>query len=106
MTAIEPGLVVLGINRTQDASICVLSENEVICAIQKERLTRKKHHWGSLDDFRSVYMERIASLRDPIDLVVECYSSDPQIQHLSDYRNELRDVLTFSSEPRFEVISH
>ena len=54
--------VVLGVNRTQDASICLMHGSEVVCAIQKERLTRQKHHWGKLDDFRKTYLSHLPDL--------------------------------------------
>ena len=38
--------VVLGINRNQDASICLMHGSQLVWAIQKERLTRQKHHRG------------------------------------------------------------
>ena len=98
--------VVLGVNRTQDASICVLSDSSFICSIQKERLTRKKHDWGQLYDFRDYYVERVPALRLPVDLVVECYSSDREIKNLDAYHRELQEVLTFRSEPRLVSISH
>ena len=97
---------VLGVNRTQDASICVLSDASVACSTQKERLTRTKHHWGQLDDFRNWYMGRVPELRRPIDLVVECYSSDPEIARIAEYHDELRDVIDFRGEPRIVCVSH
>ena len=48
------GPVVLGINRTQDASICLMQGSRLLWAIQKERLTRHKHHWGKLGDIREM----------------------------------------------------
>lgn len=35
--------LVLGVNRTQDASICLMRGSQLEWAIQKERLTRQKH---------------------------------------------------------------
>jgi carbamoyltransferase len=98
--------LVLGINRSSDASICVLGSSSFICSIQKERLTREKHHWGKLNDFRDWYMKRIAALNWPIDLVVECFSSDREIENLEQYHQELREVLKFRGEPRIVPVSH
>ena len=71
---------VLGVNRTQDASICLMRGSRVICSIQKERLTRQKHHWGKLNDFRNVYARELPGVDQPIDVLVECYSSDREIE--------------------------
>src|SRR5438067_67118 len=38
--------LVLGINRTQDASVCLMQDSHLLWAVQKERLTRRKHDWG------------------------------------------------------------
>lgn len=80
---------VLGINRTQDASICLIEAASDICSIQKERLSRQKHHWGRVGDLTRWYAERIPAIRKPLDLIVECYSSDPEIKNLDDYEREL-----------------
>jgi len=97
---------ILGVNRTQDASLCLMQGSRVLCAVQKERLTRHKHHWGRLDDFRRVYAPRLPALDSPIDVLVECYSSDAEIEHLDAYLQELRDTLVFASDCRRARISH
>lgn len=97
---------VLGVNRTQDASICLMQGARVVCAIQKERLTRQKHHWGRLDDFRHVYAPQLADLDAPIDALVECYSSDAEIENLAAYEQELRETLPLSPDCRRARISH
>jgi carbamoyltransferase len=97
---------VLGINRTQDASVCLLRGQELLWNIQKERLTRVKRHWGALGDLREHYRPRLAGLSEPIDLVVECYSSDPEIDRLADYRSELEELIRFRGAPRIEQVSH
>src|SRR4029079_19547667 len=71
--------VILGINRTQDASVCLMHGQDVIWSIQKERLTRQKHHWGAVGDFRNVYCSRLPGLDRPVDVLVECFSSDREI---------------------------
>ncbi|AKJ27344.1 carbamoyltransferase [Caldimonas brevitalea] len=98
--------IILGINRTQDASICLMQGSRVISAIQKERLTRHKHHWGKLDDLRKVYRQALAGLDRPIDAVVECYSSDAEIDHLGAYEQELAEVLRLSPDCKRARISH
>jgi carbamoyltransferase len=100
------GPVVLGVNRTQDASICLMHGSQVVYAIQKERLTRRKHHWGRLDDFRNAYAPHLPELGKPIDVLVECYSSDSEIKNLSAYEQEMAEILKFSPDCRRKRISH
>ena len=100
------GPVVLGVNRTQDASVCLMHGSDVVYAIQKERLTRQKHHWGKLDDFRKTYLAHLPDLNKPIDVLVECYSSDTEIKNLSAYEQELAETLSFSPDCRRTRISH
>ena len=64
--------VVLGLNRAADASMCLMDGLGLLISIQKERCTRRKHHWGSLGDIKDVYIPSVLQLRAPIDLVVEC----------------------------------
>jgi carbamoyltransferase len=97
---------VLGINRTQDASICVVSGESQICSIQKERLTREKHHWGRVGDLSRLYFERLPDIKEPIDLVVECYSSDPEFKNASDYDRELAQVVQYRNGGKKLRISH
>lgn len=96
---------VVGINRTQDGSICLIGESSII-SIQKERLTREKHHWGKLGDLKNLYAKRLPGLSEPVDLVVECFSSDKEIGQLKEYDLELYEVIKFRGEPRKENISH
>lgn len=97
---------ILGVNRTQDASICLMQGSRVLCAMQKERLTRQKHHWGRLGDFRDVYARRLADLEQPIDVLVECYSSDTEMENLDAYQRELDETLRFAPGCRRARISH
>jgi carbamoyltransferase len=98
--------VILGVNRTQDASICLMHGQRVVCSVQKERLTREKHHWGRLDDFRDVYLPRVLALRRPIDVLVECDSGDRETEKLAAYEQELAQVLTLASGCRRARVSH
>jgi carbamoyltransferase len=97
---------VLGINRTQDGSICLMQGSEVLCCIQKERITRQKHHWGKLGDLREVYRGAVPGLDEPIDALVECYSSDREIERLADYESEIAQVLTLAPNCQRARISH
>jgi carbamoyltransferase len=97
---------VVGINRTQDASITVINWPSAVYSLQKERITRRKHHWGRLGDLRDLYLTRVPHLDQPVDLVVECYSSDSEVRNKPAYHDELREVLTFREEPRILQISH
>ncbi|MDY7092967.1 MAG: carbamoyltransferase C-terminal domain-containing protein [Acidobacteriota bacterium] len=98
--------IVVGINRTQDASICAMDAEAVRFSVQKERLTRVKHAWGRRGDLKSIYRPRLPQLADPVDLVVECYSSDPQVKYLAEYRAELEECLRFREAPRVVEVSH
>ena len=97
--------LVVGINRTQDGSLCLLHDSQVLC-IQKERLTRRKHHWGRRGDVRDVYRAAIEGLARPIDALVECYSSDREAEHLADYEQELQHTLQLAPGCRRSRISH
>ncbi len=98
--------VVLGINRTQDASICLMHGSELAWAIQKERLTRHKHHWGRLDDVRKIYAARLPGLDAPIDILVECYSCDAEFARVAEYERELAATLALAPVCRRARISH
>lgn len=98
--------VVLGVNRTQDASVCLLHGPQLVWAIQKERLTRRKHHWGKPGDFSSVYCPRLPGLDRPIDVLVECFSSDPEAGQAPLYEAELSGTLRFAPGCRRARISH
>lgn len=97
---------VVGINRTQDGSIAIAQGTASVHSLQKERVTRRKHHWGRLGDVPDFYVPRLPQLAEPIDLVVECYSSDTEVERADAYRAELLDSLTFRSEPQFVRMSH
>lgn len=97
---------ILGVNRTQDASICLMQGSRLAWAIQKERLTRQKHHWGRLGDLRDIYAPRLPGLDQPLDALVECYSSDAEIEKLDDYEKELNETFRLAPDCRRARISH
>jgi len=98
--------LVLGVNRTQDASVCLMQGARLLWAIQKERLTRRKHHWGQPGDFREFYGPRLPWPERPIDVVVECFSSDEQVRNLAQYDEELASTLRLAPDCRSVHISH
>lgn len=100
------GPTVVGINRTQDASIAVARAGGRVTSLQKERLSRRKHHWGRVGDLAQLYLPSLPELGEPVDLVVECYSSDTEIEHLDDYREELERNLRFRNGTRAVRVSH
>jgi carbamoyltransferase len=102
----DDGPVVLGLNRTQDASACLLHGSRLVWAIQKERLTRQKHHWGRPGDVRGLYRERLPGLDAPIDVLVECYSSDAEAARVAEYEAELEGALCFAPGCQRVRISH
>ncbi|HEY0062670.1 MAG TPA: carbamoyltransferase C-terminal domain-containing protein [Telluria sp.] len=97
---------ILGINRTQDASICLMRGSRLEWAIQKERLTRQKHHWGRTGDVAGVYAARLPGLDQPLDVLVECYSSDPEQDKLAVYEQELAATIRMAPLSRRAQISH
>jgi carbamoyltransferase len=105
-TGNQGGPLVVGINRTQDGSICVMQGSQVLCCIQKERFTRQKHHWGKLGDLTEVYGGRIPGLDQPIDALVECFSSDDEIKHIDRYEDEVSRALTLAPDCKRTRISH
>ncbi|MES2317972.1 MAG: carbamoyltransferase C-terminal domain-containing protein [Pseudomonadota bacterium] len=98
--------LILGINRTQDASMCLMRGSQLSWAIQKERLTRQKHHWGRTGDVANLYVPRLPGLGQPIDVLVECYSSDAELDKLAAYEFELASALTLAPGCRHAHISH
>ncbi len=101
-------LTVLGINRSQDASICLLRDNKIVAAIAKERLSRRKHDWGKLGDFQDYYVGHVPELiEQPIAAVVECFSTkEPTARELRLFHDELRRTLPLVENVRFFRISH
>ena len=100
------GPTVVGINRTQDGSIAVTRGGATMYSLQKERVSRRKHHWGRLGDVRDRYLPQLPVLREPVDLVVECYSSDTEVEHLDAYRAELREALDLRESAQLVTVSH
>lgn len=101
-----PDTVVVGINRTQDGSIAVAVGDLEVYSLQKERLSRRKHHWGRLGDLPRLYLPRVPALRQPVDLVVEGYSSDTEIENLEAYHAELRECLPLTDDAQIIQLSH
>jgi len=67
--------VVLGINRDRHASVCLMHGARVQWAIQKERLTRRRHHAGETADVDALYLPRLSGLERPLDVLVECHAA-------------------------------
>ena len=96
---------ILGINRTQDGTISIFEGTKHIMSIHKERLTKRKHHWGRLGDMK-LYKDRIPAVDRAYDLVVECWSADTEIERKEEYHEELRTVLNLKPDARIIEISH
>jgi carbamoyltransferase len=96
---------ILGINRTQDGTISIFEGSKHIMSIHKERLTKRKHHWGRLGDMQ-LYKERIPVVDRTYDLVVECWSADTEREKMDQYHEELRTVLNLKPNARIVEISH
>jgi carbamoyltransferase len=97
---------VVGINRTQDGSIAVTRGGDTIYSLQKERLSRRKHHWGRLGDLPGLYQPALPFLDGPVDLVVEGWSSDDELERIDDYSRELREALDLTPDARIVQVSH
>ena len=98
--------VVVGINRTQDGSVAVTRGGDTVYSLQKERLSRRKHHWGRLGDLPDLYLGRLPLLDQPIDLVVEGWSSDSELDRIDEYHDELRRTLRLQPDARIVQVSH
>ncbi|MCK2213845.1 carbamoyltransferase [Actinomadura sp. ATCC 31491] len=98
--------IVIGINRTQDGSIAVAVGESGMYSLQKERITRRKHHWGRLGDLPDRYLPAMPLLKEPVDLVVEGYSSDTEIENLEEYHEELRETLSLKEGAPIVQVSH
>jgi predicted NodU family carbamoyl transferase len=99
------GPIVVGINRTQDGSIAVAAGGSTVVSLQKERISRRKHHRGRLGDLSDRYLPRIPLLAEPVDLVVEGYSSDAEFENLGRYRAELTGALRLTRDARMVLAS-
>jgi carbamoyltransferase len=97
---------VVGLNRTQDASIAVARRDGYVVSLQKERLSRRKHHWGRLGDVPNLYVPALPELREPVDVVVECWSSDEQVRLRPAYHRELAESLHLTPGARVVSVSH
>ncbi len=97
---------VVGINRTQDGSVAVTRGGDTMYSLQKERLSRRKHHWGRLGDLPRLYRGALPWLDGPVDLVVEGWSSDDELRRVEEYHQELRDTLDLAPGARIVQVSH
>ncbi len=97
---------VVGINRTQDGSVAVTRGGTTMYSLQKERLSRRKHHWGRLGDLPNLYQGRMPWLDEPVDLVVEGWSSDSELDRIDEYHEELRTTLQLKPGAQIVQVSH
>jgi carbamoyltransferase len=98
--------LVVGINRTQDASVAVTRGGAAMWSLQKERISRRKHHWGRLGDVPDRYVPHLPPLREPVDLIVECWSSDDEVARMDEYHRELHGALTMRNGRHVVQVSH
>src|SRR5437868_6585557 len=75
-------------------------------SLQKELLSRRKHHWGRLGDLPKLYLGRLPWLDEPVDLVVEGWSSDAELDRIEEYHAELRATLELAPDARIVQVSH
>ncbi|MBB6545321.1 carbamoyltransferase C-terminal domain-containing protein [Nonomuraea rubra] len=98
--------IVVGINRTQDGSLAVAVGESGMYSLQKERVSRREHHWGRLGDLPDRYLPAMPLLKEPVDLVVEGYSSDTEIEHAPAYQQEVRETLGLRDGAEIVLVSH
>ncbi|MGI5272112.1 carbamoyltransferase C-terminal domain-containing protein [Nonomuraea sp. CA-218870] len=99
------GPVVIGVNRARDGSIALARGPGSVHSLQKERITRRRHHRGRLGDLPDHYLPRLPPLAGPVDLVVESYSSDAELDDLAAYRAELRETLGLGPDTPVVLLS-
>ncbi|MEW7848418.1 carbamoyltransferase N-terminal domain-containing protein [Massilia aurea] len=75
-------------------------------AIQKERLTRHRHHWGRPGDVRDLYLPRLPGLERPIDVMVECAAFGHDTNLLPQHDVALDHTLTLRHDARRARIPH
>lgn len=95
--------LILGVNYTQDASICLIGDSEIY-ATRKERFDKIKHSWGSINDFENFYLDVIKSKNRKIDLIVDSYSSDPIREKKLIIRSKINSILNY--EPEYVEVNH
>ncbi len=66
------GKFILGIHSGHDASACLMKDNKIICAIAKERITRKKHDSGEPIECIEYILSSYGLNKNDIDLVIRC----------------------------------
>jgi carbamoyltransferase len=96
---------VIGINRTQDASISMFSGGTHVLSIQKERLTKEKHAWGKPGDL-ALYLDKLPQLQEPTDVLIECFSSDKELENSRIYEEEIAQLLPKKEGFTSHRISH
>jgi len=72
----------------------------------KRALHQKEASLGKTGRRQRHIYEGIPYLREPVDLVVECYSSVPEAKKIEQYHDELREVLNFRGDQRIVSLSH
>src|SRR5712664_2604082 len=96
MSANQP-LWILGISASHNGSVCLLKGDEIVVAIQEERLSRRKRHriYGAGPSLALAYCLSYAGIEpDELDLVVLCVQGQ-STDKLHDVRLEpLLNVLT------------
>ena len=97
--------IIVGINRTQDASIAIINEDQSVFAICKERITGLKHDWGKLGDLK-LYKNAMKDLDSKVKILVECYSSDEERKRESEYWSEFKNEMSLTDDFRHIKISH
>jgi carbamoyltransferase len=96
---------VIGINRTSDASFCLLDGADNAVLLRKERLNREKHAWGKIGDL-ALYRLALSNKLERIQAIVQCFSSDTERANIRAYESELRTGLSIGPALEILEISH
>lgn len=98
--------IVVGINRTQDGSLAVAVGESGMYSLQKDRITRRRGHWGRLGDLPDTYLPALPQLKEPVSLIVESYSCDTEMEHAGAYHGELHETLSLRHGAPIALLSH
>lgn len=95
---------IIGTHSGHDASACLMADNKILCAITKERITRKKHDSGEPIDCIDYILETTSLQKKDIDLVVRTNWFDSK--ELNDnYYNDFPKVINSQKHHDFHAWS-
>lgn len=93
---------IIGVHSGHDSSACLFKDNRLVCSIEKERLTRKKHDSGDPIQCVEYLLETEHIRRQDIDLVVRCNWYNSNELH-DDYYNKFNNVIINNNHHLFHA---